>query len=464
MEFDFLKSLLIIFAVSALVVFVLGRMKVPSIAGFLIAGIILGPHGFRLIGNVHEVEVLAEIGVILLMFTIGLEFSLRNLLMLRNAVIGGGLLQVLLTIGSVTLLSYLFFQQKLNASIFDGFLVALSSTAIVIRLLMDRAEINAPYGRMSVGILIFQDLCVVPFMLLIPVLAGNGGGYDDIFFSMFKALLVIGMVLLSARWGVPHLLHEIVKTRSRELFVITIILLCLGTAFLTFELGLSLALGAFLAGIVISESEYASQAIADIMPFKESFTGLFFISIGMLMDIDFFTHHFPVVTSVVGIILLLKLITAFIAASAVGQSMRSSLQSGVYLAQIGEFSFVLAVAGKAQGLITEEIYQVFLSASVLTMLMTPFMVGASPAAVSWLVSRQFFKKLDRAHQRAERQEHPKRRKDHVIIVGFGVNGKNLAKVLRESEIPYVVLEMNANTVRKMKKKGEPIYYGDGTSL
>lgn len=463
MEFEFLKSLLIIFAVSALVVFALGKLKVPSIVGFLIAGIILGPHGFRLIGSVHEVEIFAEIGVILLMFTIGLEFSLGNLLLLRRAVVGGGLLQVLLTIGAVALLSSLFFHQSLNATIFDGFLVALSSTAIVIKLLMDRAEINAPHGRMSVGILIFQDLCVVPFMLLIPVLAGKGGGYDTLFFSMLKALLVIGMVLLSARWGVPHLLHEIVKTRSRELFVITIILLCLGTAFLTFELGLSLALGAFLAGIVISESEYASQAIADIMPFKESFTGLFFISIGMLMDIGFFTHHFAAVAGAVGVILVLKVLTAFIAASAVGQSMRSSLQTGVYLAQIGEFSFVLAVAGRSQGLITEETYQLFLSASVLTMFVTPFMISASPSALSWLVSKRPFTALDRARHRAERQDYPGRKRDHVIVIGFGVNGTNLAKVLRESGIPYSVLEMNANTVRKMKKRGEPIFYGDGTS-
>ncbi|MEW6117808.1 MAG: cation:proton antiporter [Nitrospirota bacterium] len=463
MEFEFLKSLVIIFGVSAVVVFALGRLRIPSIVGFLIAGILLGPYGFRFINDVQEVEVFAEIGVILLMFTIGLEFSLRNLLMLRYAVMGGGLLQVLLTIGSVTLLSYFFFQQKLNASVFDGFLVALSSTAIVIKLLMDRAEINAPHGRMSVGILIFQDLCVVPFMLLIPVLAGSGGGYGDIAASMLKALLVIGMVLLSARWGVPHLLHEVVKTRSRELFVITIMLLCLGTAFLTFKLGLSLALGAFLAGIVISESEYASQAIADILPFKESFTGLFFISIGMLMDVSFLTNNFPAIISVVGVILVLKFITAFAAASIIGQSLRGSLQTGTYLAQIGEFSFVLAVAGRAQGLITEDVYQVFLSASVLTMLLTPFVIGVSPAVLSWLVSKRFFKKMESARQRAERQDYPKRKKEHVIIVGFGINGRNLAKVLRKSGIPYVILEMNANTVKKMKKRGEPIYYGDGTS-
>ncbi len=242
MELEFLKALVIIFGFSAFVVFILGRLRIPSVVGFLVAGVILGPHGFQFIKDVHDVELLAEIGVILLMFTIGLEFSLKNFMMLRSQVLVGGLLQVIFTTGLIVLLSFFFLKQGLNEAVFDGFLVALSSTAIVIKLLMDRAEINAPHGRSSVGILIFQDLCVVPFMLLIPVLAGNSGGMERIAFTMLKAFMVVGIVLFAARWAVPHMLHEVVKTRSRELFVITIILLCIGTAFLTSKLGLSLAL------------------------------------------------------------------------------------------------------------------------------------------------------------------------------------------------------------------------------
>lgn len=463
MEFEFLKSLVLIFGVSAVVVFALGRLRIPSIVGFLVAGVLLGPHGFGFIRDVQEVELLAEIGVILLMFTIGLEFSLKNLMMLRSQVLVGGLLQVIFTTGLILLLSFFLLKQGLNAAIFDGFLVALSSTAIVIKLLMDRAEINAPHGRSSVGILIFQDLCVVPFMLLVPVLAGNGTGIEKIAFTMLKALIVVGTVLFAARWAVPHILHEVVKTRSRELFVITIILLCIGTAFLTSRLGLSLALGAFLAGIVISESEYASQAISDILPFKESFTGLFFISIGMLMNIEFLTANFGIVITVVFAILILKSITGMVSSYIAGQSLRVSMQTGFYISQIGEFSFVLAVAGKAAGLLTEYAYQLFLSSSVMTMLFTPLIVGATGPVSAWFVSKSILKRLEQMKRSREKELYPTKKSGHVIIVGFGINGSNLARVLKESGIPYVVLEINANTVRRMKKKGEPIYYGDGTS-
>ena len=460
---EFLKSLVLIFGVSAIVVFALGRLRIPSVVGFLVAGVILGPHGFQFIRNVHDVEILAEIGVILLMFTIGLEFSLRNLMALRSQVLGGGFLQVTLTIGLIALLSFFFFNYELNVALFDGFIVALSSTAIVIKLLMDRAEINTLHGRSSVGILIFQDLCVVPFMLLIPVLAGNGGGVERIAFTMLKAFMVVGIVLFAARWAVPIILHEVVRTRSRELFVITIILLCIGTAFFTSKLGLSLALGAFLAGIIISESEYASQAISDILPFKESFTGLFFISVGMLMDIEFLTSNLDSVIAVVFAILILKSLIGMLSLYIVGQPLRVSMQAGLYISQIGEFSFVLALAGKASGLMTEGAYQTFLSASVITMIITPFIVIISPRVSEYLVSKLPVKGFDRMKRKRERDIYPLKKSGHVIIIGFGINGRNLARVLKESGIPYVVLEINANTVKKMKKKGEPIYYGDGTS-
>jgi CPA2 family monovalent cation:H+ antiporter-2 len=463
MELEFLKSLILIFGVSAVVVFALGKLRIPSIVGFLIGGVILGPHGFQFIKDVHEVNLFAEIGVILLMFTIGLEFSLRNLMALRSQVFGGGVVQIALTVLAVTAMSLFLLNQKINAAVFDGFLVALSSTAIVIKLLMDRAEINSPYGRTSVGILIFQDLCVVPFMLLVPILAGNSGSLQDIALTMLKSFAVLAAVLVGARWAVPFVLYEIVRTRSRELFIITIILLCIGTAFFTSKLGLSLALGAFLAGIVISESEYASQAIADILPFKESFIGLFFISIGMLMDISFLKENIITVIAAVFSIIVLKTVTAAAASVLSGQPMRISILSGLYLSQIGEFSFVLALAGRKAGLLEEYGYQIFLSASVITMLLTPFIVMISPRVSEYLISVLPLKSFERIKRKRLREDFPSKKSDHVIIIGFGINGSNLARVLRESGIPYVVLEMNANTVRRYKKKGEPIYYGDGTS-
>src|SRR4030067_714944 len=422
MELVFLKSLVIILCISAIIVFVLGRLKISSIVGFLIAGVIVGPHGAHLISDVEDVELFAEIGVILLMFRIGLEFSLKNLLKLRRSIFGGGLVQIVLTIAVVVLLISLFVKHSLNVAIFEGFLISLSSTAIVMKILMEKSEIYSPHGRMSVGMLIFQDLCIVPFMLLIPVLAGNGGSAGDVVITMLKAALVTSMF------------------------------------------GLSLALGAFLAGIVISESEYAAQAISDILPFKESFTGLFFISVGMLLNLSFLRSHLWTISGIVVVIILIKIITAAVSASVSGQSLQNSIHTGFYLSPVGWFSFILAVAGKNSGLITDEMYQLFCSASVLTMITTPFVINLSSPAALWFISRSLFSRLKRIRRIDEREPVPDSRAGHVIITGFGINGRNLAKVLRELDIPYVILEVNNNTVRKMKKMSEPIYFGDGTSV
>jgi CPA2 family monovalent cation:H+ antiporter-2 len=462
MEVELLKSLLVVFTLSASVVFILHHLRVPSIVGFLIAGTCLGPHGFGFIQKVREVELLAEVGVILLLFTIGLELSLRNLKHIRSAGLGGGFSQVLLTLLATAAITYPFVG-KWNASFFMGFLVALSSTAIVMKMLFDRGEIDSSHGRLSMGILVFQDLCVVPFMLLVPLLAGNQGSLIELFWTLIKSATILFMIIFGARWLVPSLLHQVVRTRSRELFTITIILLCLGTALLTSELGLSLALGAFLAGLVISESEYAYQAISDILPFKDSLNGLFFISVGMLMDLRFLGNHLWIVLLVVVILITLKTLTGFISIHLLGHPPRISLQAGLHLAQIGEFSFVLALSGKSAGLIDETFYQLFLASSVLTMILTPFLVQASPGISLWVSSQRLLERLDRMRKRAEKEGFPARREDHVIIVGFGLNGRNLAEVLKEASVPYVVLELNSDTVLQMKKKGEPIFYGDGTS-
>jgi len=461
MESEFLKSLVIIFGTAALVVFLLHRLKIPSVVGFLVAGVIIGPYGIGIVKDVHSVEILAEIGVILLLFTIGIEFSMAKLLRIKKVVIGGGGLQVLLTITISAVAVYLV-TGNTSKSIFFGFLIALSSTAIILKLLTEKGEIDSPYGRIMVGILIFQDLCVVPLMMITPALSVEGMNIIDVAIKMGKALLIIAVVLLGARWVVPSLLHQVVSTRSRELFIITIILFCLGIALLTSKFGLSLALGAFLAGLIISESEYAHQATSDILPFKDSFIGMFFVSVGMLMNTGYISDNFYKIVIVVLSIFGLKVITGILSALLIGSPLRTSIHAGLGLAQIGEFSFVLALAGKTVGLITEEFYQVFLSSSVVTMMLTPFILDVAPSISAWVTSRQLLKRAMRL-KRISQEGFPRKRHGHVIIIGFGLNGRNLAKVLKETDIPYVVLEMNSDTVREMKKKGEPIYYGDGTS-
>lgn len=462
MEYEFLKYLEVIFIASAAVILLLYKLKIPSLIGFIISGIIIGPNGVGLIKDIHFIQILAEIGVVLLLFTIGIEFSMTKLVRIRKAVLGGGGTQVLLTIILSATLTYIAIE-NINKSLFFGFLYALSSTAIVLKLLAERGEIDSPHGHTMVGILIFQDLCIVPLMLLIPVLAGDRIDMLDVGLKMGKAAVIIIVVLLSARWIVPTLLHQVVRTKSRELFLTTIILLCIGIALLTSRFGLSLALGAFLAGLVISESEYAHQAISDILPFKDSFMGLFFVSIGMLMDTGFVVDNGVSIIGIVALIFTLKIITGTVAALTIGNSVRTSVIAGLGLAQIGEFSFVLAIAGKASGLISEAFYQIFLSSSVVTMLITPFIVNAAPRVSEWITAQPLLKKVIGRKKMSDGEGGPRKRHDHVIIIGFGLNGRNLAKVLREAEVPYVVLEMNSDTVREMRKKGEPVYYGDGTS-
>jgi CPA2 family monovalent cation:H+ antiporter-2 len=461
-ELVFLKSLIIVLGISAVVVFALHRMKIPSIVGFLAAGMLLGPHGLHLIRDINTIQTLAEIGVILLLFTIGLEFSLSKFLKMRLEVFGMGGLQVGITVVAAAFIA-MRWVENMNTAVFIGFLVALSSTAIVMKLLSDKAELDTTHGRISVGILIFQDLCIVPFMLLIPVMAG-GRGTGELLFTFGKAAAIIAIVLLSARWLVPGLLYQIVRTRSRELFVVTILILCFGTALLTSEFGLSLALGAFLAGLVISDSEYAQEATSAILPLRDSFSGLFFISVGMLMDTSFVVNNLAAVLSLVGGIIFLKFFSGFFSMAVLGRPVRTSIQSSLNLAQIGEFSFVLAVAGLSAGLITDQIYQGFLSASVLTMLLTPLLMQISHPISTRLSSRKLLGRLERIKKVSKDKEFPTRASDHTIIIGFGKAGRNIARVLREAALPYVVLEMNIGTVREMKTQGEPIHYGDATKV
>ncbi len=460
-ELFFLRPFLIILGISAVVVFVLQRIRIPSIVGFLLAGILLGPYGLHFIKDINSIRVLAEIGVILLLFTIGLEFSLSGFLKMRLEVFGIGGLQVLMTVLLTAFISYQWIGNY-NTAIFTGFLTALSSTAIVLKLLSDNAEIDTPHGRTSLGMLIFQDLCVVPFMLFIPILSG-GGGLPELTITFMKALAIIVIVLLSARWVVPNLLHQVVHTKSRELFVITILILCFGIAFLTSEFGLSLALGAFLAGLVISESEYAHEATSTILPFRNIFNGIFFISVGMLMDTSILITDSLLISAIVCGIIILKFFTGFLSMYLLRRPLRISIQSAMDLAQTGEFSFVLALAGLAAGLISNQMYQWFLSASVLTMLLTPFIMKLSPFISSRLGSWKPLQRLERLKDVSKDKEFPEKRKNHTIIIGFGLNGKNLARVLREADIPYMILELNIDTVMEMKKTGEPIYYGDATN-
>jgi CPA2 family monovalent cation:H+ antiporter-2 len=454
-----LEELIILLAVSILIIFLSHRVKIPSVVGFLLTGILIGPGGFSLVKDTEAIGVLAEIGVVMLLFMIGLEFTLKRLKRIqRQFWLGGGLQVVLTTAAALLILVVLKVPAK--DAVFYGFLVSLSSTAVVLKILQDRGETDAPQGRISLGILIFQDLAIVPMIAVVPLLANVRSASAGAILSRF---LISGATVVAffaaARYLMPQVLHLVVKMRVREVFIITSLFICLGMAWLTSSLGLSLALGAFLAGVILSESEYSHQVVSDILPFKDVFNSLFFISIGMLLQTGVVWRSRVLIIGLVLSILFLKAVVVILTVRILGYSSRIALLTGLALAQVGEFSFVLASVGRGNGLLPENVFQLFLASSIVTILATPFLIQLSP-----LLTERLETKLRWGGRTVETGEKPGRDlQDHVIIAGYGLNGRNLAHVLREAGISYVILELNPETVKKALADGQRVIFGDVAS-
>ncbi|MCL2760596.1 MAG: cation:proton antiporter [Desulfuromonadales bacterium] len=449
-----LTDLEILFGLALVTVILFRRFRFSSIVGFLVTGVIAGPHALGFIDQAHQVEQIAEIGVVLLLFTIGLEFSLKELMKIKHLVFLGGGLQVGVTILTVTGISLLF-AFPFKQSVFFGFLIALSSTAVLIKLLMDKGEMDSPRGRVCLGILIFQDLCIVPLMLLTPFLAGKGGGIVDLFIVCAKAAGVVLVAHYAARFIVPWIFSQVVKTKSKELFILTVLFIGLGMAWLTAKVGLSLALGAFIAGLAIAESEYSHKVLGDIIPFRDAFMGLFFISVGMLLDPAIILKHPVIILLLILGIIIVKSGVTVLAMSALGLTIHLAISSGFALSQIGEFSFILAQTGMQEKLLTPEIYQIFLAASIASMGLTPLCLRVGP-----YIGRFVPDSFKRMRGLFVNDEQAPPMSDHVIIVGYGVNGQNLARILKNLSIPYMVIDTNPFTVRGERKKGENIIFGD----
>lgn len=462
-EAHILRDVLIIFSISVLIVFVFQKIRLPAVAGFLVAGTLVGPHGLNLISDRDQVEILAEIGVVLLLFTIGLETSLSRLRASSRLLWIGGPLQILSMLGVVVLGGWLL-PLSWEESIFWGMLLSLSSTAIVLKILGDRGEIDALHGQATMAILIFQDLAVVAMILMTPVLGtGFHGETRAIVQTLMVSLMVVGLIVLAARVLVPQVLHLSVGTRSRELFLLTIIVLGLGTAWLTSLAGLSLALGAFIAGLVISESEYSHQALAEVIPFRDSFNSLFFVSVGMLMN-PAVIMDFPILVAGLLIVVVLgKFLTGTGAVLFAGAPVSSALLTGVALAQVGEFAFILARVGQQEGLLDVQAYNVFLAVSVLSMTITPFLIQWAPRLVRRIEALDRLKHWLPKGLSSGTHVSQTKVKDHVIIVGYGLNGRNLARVLADMEIPYVVLDVNPDAVKAAGKHKGQMIFGDATN-
>ncbi|RPG30137.1 monovalent cation:proton antiporter family protein [Flagellimonas sp.] len=464
MHIPLLQDILILLGCSTLIVFALQKFKLPSIIGFLLTGIIIGPYGLSLINAVEQVEILSEIGVILLLFVIGMELSIKQLVSIKKTVLVGGLIQVGLT-AITTGTIYYFLGYPWNASVFVGFLFSLSSTAVVLKTLQDRKEISAPHGKNALAILIFQDIIVVPMMLITPLIAGVS---DNIGLSVLSLLLKFAVVLvitiISTRYIVPNLMHAVARTNSKELFLLVTITICIAIAFLTSEIGLSLALGAFIAGLIISESEYSHQATSVILPFRELFTSFFFVSVGMLLDLNFFLGNIPLILLLVLGVFIVKSIIAGLAVAVLNYPTRTVLLTGLSLFQIGEFAFILSRVGIEYELISEQTNQYFLSISIVSMILTPFVIIFSERIANKFIGVSKKMGLDPTlvSDKTISGVPQNKQENHLIIIGYGINGSNLAKAAAANNIPYVIIEMNAEAVRQEKAKGVPILYGDAT--
>jgi CPA2 family monovalent cation:H+ antiporter-2 len=457
---SFLAPLALVFLAALAAAYLLNRLRQPTLIGYLLAGVLLGPHGLGFVKDVRVVEALAQVGVVLLLFTVGLEVPLSSLRRLGPAVWIAGPIQFC---GVLALAAALTAARgfPIRQSVFFGFLVVTCSTVIILQLLVERREIDSPHGKFLVGINVFGDLMVLPMILLIGPLAGEGGGATGALLALGKAAAAAVLVFFAARFVVPRLLHAVAATRRKELFLLAVLLLVLGTSLATARAGLSLAIGAFLAGLVVSDSDFGHQAMADVAPFRDAFNALFFVSVGMLFDARILVARPWAVSAGLALVLFGKAAVASVPPLVLGYGPRVAAIVGISLAQIGEFSFVLLAQGRAANLVPPDVYQIALCATIISMIATPFLFELGHAVGERVADLPFGR--PRGLGSAAAGEPGLVEENHVLVFGFGHMGETLSRVLARARVPFRVLDLNPERVRKGRAKNVPIQYGDTTS-
>jgi CPA2 family monovalent cation:H+ antiporter-2 len=458
---SFLRDLLVIFAVAVAVVTLLRKLRVPPIAGFILSGALVGPNALALITEVDQVEVLAEVGVVLLLFGLGLELSIDRMRRLWRPIVIGGTLQVGLTVAVVSIVAGLY-GFSAGSAILLGCVFAASSTAIVLRGLQARQEVDAPHGRFALGVLLFQDLCVVPMILVIPLLAGISGSRVTLVMALLKSVGVLVAVLVAAWFVVPRVLYMIAKTQQRDLFVLSVLVVCLGTAWILSLVGISLALGAFLAGLIVAGSEFRHQATADVIPFRQVLTSVFFVSVGMLLDLGA-SHRIGNVLLLLAAILVVKFLIVWTTGMIMRFPPRVNILAASSLAQVGEFSFVLLNAAAGTALLSAEFTGELYVAIILSMLITPIAISSGPHLAAGLGRLQAVTERLGVRTVEEVPSSFREMKNHIIIAGYGVAGEELALSLEDIGVSYVVVDLNADNVRRATQRVMPAYFGDVTS-
>ena len=457
-SFPFVGELAALFAAGVVVAYLCYRVRLVPIAGFLLAGVAVGPNALGLVEDVELVTQLAEVGVILLLFAIGVEFSLDEITRLARPIFVGGGTQVALTVAVVAGVGVLL-GIDVGVGVFTGFLVALSSTALVLKALAERAESDTPVGRVALAMLLFQDLAIVVMVLLVPALAGEGGSALEVAQALGTAALVVAAVFVGARRVVPAFLERVAATRRTELFLLAVAAVCLGTAWAVSLAGVSLALGAFLAGMLVSESDVAEHALSEILPLQTLFTAAFFLSVGMLLDPAFLWANLGWVLLAAGGVLVLKAALATLGARVLGYPLGVALASGLVLGQIGEFSFVLALAGAEVGLtpggLGEAGSQGLIAVTVVLMVITPGLIALAPRLAA-------LGRTAESDPATGGHGHGISLEDHTVVVGYGPAGRRLARVLAESGIPFAVSDLNPANVDAARRHGYPAVFGDAS--
>ncbi len=462
MELAILKDIVLIFALSTLVNLVFTRFRIPTVVGYLLTGIIAGPHLLSLVSARYQIELIAEIGVVLLLFTIGMEFSLKHLLKIRRIVFFGGLLQVFVTAGVFVVATH-FYGIDWKAAAFFGFLLALSSSALVLKLLQERSELTSNYGRTVLGILIFQDLMVVPLILFSNILAGNSVNIPvELLIMSLKVIFILGLVYAGNKWLLPKLLHLIAMTKNQELFIMSIFLICFAVALLTSKLGMSLALGAFLAGLMISDSEYSHNAFGNFLPIKDVFASFFFVSIGMLVEISFIIENYKLVLISVLMVIILKSLIAGGVGFLLGHTLKGTVLIGLALSQVGEFSFILAKIGFSNSILSDYFYHLFLAIAVVTMALTPLLFHVSVPLSNLLLKLPLPGFLVNGLFPLKEIEIPDF-SNHLVIIGKDASAIKLSIMAKYNNLRHVSVIFDPSLAKEKMNEGDLVVYGDATN-
>jgi CPA2 family monovalent cation:H+ antiporter-2 len=462
--FDTVVNVAIVLAAALVGGMIAHRFKQPVILGYLLVGVVIGPYGVGLVRDVGLIEILATIGVALLMFTVGLEISFSQLKTTGKVGIWGGIAQIAATFIFGLIAGKVLFDWPLGEAAFFGLLISLSSTMVGLKMLMERGELDSMHGRVMIAILIVQDLSVVLMMVGVPVFGAQLANLlPTLAISVGKAVLFLGIAVGLGLWALPWLMGRVAGLRSRELFLLTVIILCFGAAFGTYIFGLSIAFGAFVVGLLLRESIFAHQALAEITPLRDVFATLFFVSLGMLLDPRFVLGNWSTVIIAVLAIIAIKFGVCFGIARLFGYSGRTAFLIGAGLAQIGEFSFILAQAGMDSGIISTTLYSLIIASTVITMLLTPLLMGLVSMVHPRLVTGLAGKKLATTDAVTD-QADLKLPINKIVLCGYGRVGRNIARNLYSLGISYRVIEMDPELVSELHKKGENCIYGDASNI